>query len=159
RYVPEAARKHLPVDLRASRDRQRPVPALLDAIRFPSDPDETVLEENDVAVLLRSDDPAHIARASQAIFGQLRDVFTLTSVRKGFAGGGFGGRRSLTKEMALSAGIPGADLIPETAQLFLGFTSTQKEGLGPARIANFETLGYTNAAGGYFQGGTHMHVS
>src|SRR5207253_465550 len=29
----------------------------------------------------------------------------------------------------------------------------------PGRIANLETLGYTNAAGGYFHGGTHMHVS
>jgi hypothetical protein len=31
------------------------VPALADAVRFPSDPPSTVLERNDVAVVLRSD--------------------------------------------------------------------------------------------------------
>jgi hypothetical protein len=59
--------------------------------------------------------------------------------------------------MATAAGIPGADLIPDTAELFLGFTSTQKANLGPSRIANLETLGYTRP--GYFSGGTHMHLS
>ena len=66
---------------------------------------------------------------------------------------------SLPKRMALAAGIPGADLVPHTSELFLGFTSTQKAGLGPTRIANFETLGYTNAKGGYFEGGTHLALS
>ena len=56
------------------------------------------------------------------------------------------GRRSLPKRMALAAGIPGADLVPETAELFLGFTSTQKAGSARRRIANFETLGYSNSA-------------
>ena len=59
----------------------------------------------------------------------------------------------------MAANVPGADLIPDTAELFLGFTSTQRANLGPGRIANLETLGYTDAAGGYFHGGTHMHVS
>src|SRR6185295_19238436 len=55
----------------------------------------------------------------------------------------------------------GARLIPDTAELFLGFTSTQKAGLGPPGIANFETLpGYTNQfPDGYFLGGTAMHLS
>ena len=42
----------------------------------------------------------------------------------------------------MAASVPGADLIPDTAELFLGFTSTQKDDLGPSRIANHETLGY-----------------
>ena len=46
--------------------------------------------------------------------------------------------------MALAAGIAGAELIPDGSELFLGFTSTQKAGLGPRRIANLETLGYTD---------------
>ena len=60
--------------------------------------------------------------------------------------------------MALAAGVPGAELIPETAELFLGFTSTQKAGLGLPGIANFETLpGYTDQwPDGYFRGGTAM---
>ena len=56
--------------------------------------------------------------------------------------------------MALAAGISGAELIPDGAQLFLGFTSTQKAGLGPARIVNLETLGYADLGpSGYFAQG------
>jgi hypothetical protein len=153
RYVTAVvAAKYLPRDLRAK------TAALLDARRFPSDPAETVLEQNDAAVLLRSDKLDHIGEAHEALFDEL-DVFEITSVRKGFAGGGFDGGRSLPKQMAIAAGVPGADLIPETAELFLGFTSTQRANLGPARIANFETLGYVVTPGGYFRGGTHMHLS
>jgi hypothetical protein len=61
--------------------------------------------------------------------------------------------------MAVAAGVPGADLIPDGAELFLGFTSTQKAGLGPGKIANHETLGYVDLRSGYFSGGTHMHLS
>jgi hypothetical protein len=61
--------------------------------------------------------------------------------------------------MAMAAGVPGADLIPDTSELFLGFTSTQKAGLGPRLIANHETLGFVDLRGGYFRGGTHMHLS
>jgi hypothetical protein len=59
----------------------------------------------------------------------------------------------------VAAGVPGADLIPDTSELFLGFTSTQKAGLGPKLIANHETLGFVDVRGGYFHGGTHMHLS
>jgi hypothetical protein len=62
--------------------------------------------------------------------------------------------------MATAASINGAELIPDTAELFLGFTSTSKAALGPTRIANFETLGYVDVgASGYFAEGTHMHLS
>ena len=62
--------------------------------------------------------------------------------------------------MAVAAGIKGADLIPETAELFLGFTSTQRSGMGPGAISNLETLGYVDLRGSdYFRRGTHMHVS
>jgi len=62
--------------------------------------------------------------------------------------------------MAKAAGIDGADLIPHGSELFLGFTSTQKAGLGPSRIANIETLGYADVgANAYFAQGTHMHLS
>jgi hypothetical protein len=62
--------------------------------------------------------------------------------------------------MATAAGIPGADLIPDTAELFLGFTSTQRDGLGHGAIANLETLGYVDFRGSdYFRHGTHMHLS
>jgi hypothetical protein len=157
RYVPRLADVHIPVDRRASQTKHHEVRALVNAVRFPSDPEGTVLESNDVAVLLRSDDRARIADGAHAIFGDLAAILEMTSVRKGFAGGGFGGKTSLPKQMAMQAGVGGAELIPDTAELFLGFTSTQKAGLGPARIANLETLGYTEP--GYFTQGTHMHVS
>ena len=107
-----------PLDRRAER------PALLDAIRFPSDPEDALLEENDVVVLLRSDDLDHIAHAESALFGDA-GVLERTTVRKGFAGGG------LPRKMALAAGVSGAELIPEQAELFLGFTSTLAHNLGP----------------------------
>jgi hypothetical protein len=153
RRVPAAWRVHRPYDRRARK------PALLPARRFPSDPHETVLEENEVAVLLRSDSSDHVARAARMLFSDL-SVFEMTSVRRGFVGGGFGGRRSLPKKVALAAGVPGADLIPPSAQLFLGFTSTQKEGLGPRLIANHETLGFVDLGPRhYFRNGTCMHAS
>jgi hypothetical protein len=160
RYVAGQARRHLPVDTRATATRGEPVRALEDSIRFPSDPPETILEENDVAVLLRSDSLDSIADGSEALFDELDGMFRVTSIRRGFIGGGFEGSRSLPKRMAMAAGVPGADLIPETAELFLGFTSSQKAGLGPTRIANFETLGYVDLRGSaYFAQGTNMHVS
>jgi hypothetical protein len=146
-HVTKQADVHLPYDRRARK------PALIDSLRFPSDPAETVLEDNDVAVLLRADSRDHIVAGAKALFSDL-DVFDVTSIREGFVGGG------LPKRMAVAANVPGADLIPDGAQLFLGFTSTQKEGLGPTRIANFETLGYVDLGpNAYFRGGTHMHVS
>jgi hypothetical protein len=150
--VPAAWAKHAPLDRRAQK------PALLPPRRFPSDPRATILERNEVAVLLRSDSREHVDAARKAIFDDLK-LFRPTSIRRGFAGGGFAGKRSLPKKMAVAAGVPGADLIPETSELFLGFTSTQKAGLGPAKIASFETLGLVDLRGGYFAHGTHMHLS
>src|SRR5919204_3550391 len=158
RHVPGPARAYLPIDVRASRERNRPVGALLDAIRFPSDPKDTVLEDNDVAVLLRSDDDRHVEAGAKAIFDGF-DALQMTSVRRGFVGGGFSGRQSLPKRMAVAAGVAGAELIPDTAQLFLGFTSTQRAAMGHGRIANIESLGYARDPHGYFRGGTAMHVS
>jgi hypothetical protein len=156
RYVPEQADEHIPVDLRASKSKAKEVRVLLDSIRFPSDPDETILEQNDVAVLLRSDHLDHIAAGSNTIFTDL-DVFEVTSIRKGFAGGGFDGGPGLPKQMAVAAQARGSFLIPDGSELFLGFTSTQKAGLGPPKIANLEELGF--ARGGYFVEGTHLAVS
>ena len=153
RRVPDAWRAHAPHDRRARK------PALLPAVRFPSDPQETVLEQNEVAILLRSDARNHLADAAHMLFADL-SLFEVTSIRRGFVGGGFGGRRSLPKKVAMAAGVPGADLIPSSAQLFLGFTSTQKDGLGPRLIANHETLGLVDLGPRhYFREGTSMHVS
>jgi hypothetical protein len=159
RYVPALAVRHLPIDRRASRTGEAPVPALLDAVRFPSDPADTILEDNDVAFLIRSDDRQHVADGAEALFDEAGDLFELTSIRKGFQGGGFGGTTSLPKAMATAAGVPGADLIPDTAQLFLGFTSTQTHTQGQSASANFETLGLVDVRDGYFRNGTNLHLS
>ena len=45
--------------------------------------------------------------------------------------------------MAVAAQVPGSFLIPDQSELFLGFTSTQKAGLGPPKIANLEELGFS----------------
>ena len=147
RHVPEAWRVHAPHDVRARKA------ALLPARRFPSDPPDTLLEHNEVAVLLRSDAQKHVADAAQQLFTKL-SLFDVTSIRRGFVGGG------LPKKMSMVAGVPGADLVPENAQLFLGFTSTQKDALGPGVIANHETLGFVDLGPKhYFRQGTHLHVS
>ncbi len=144
-YVAQATAKHMPFDRRAEK------PALRTRT-FPSDPTDTILEHNHVAVLLRSDRLDHIADAHHELFERL-DVFEPTSIRRGFVGG------NLPRKLAIAAGVPGADLVPENAELFLGFTSTQKAGLGPRLIANHETLGFVDLRSGYFRGGTHMHLS
>ena len=134
--------------------------SVIDAVRFPSDPDDLVLEENDVAVLFRSDELDHVTEGARAVFDELDGLLEMTSIRKGFAAGGFDGGQSLPKRMAVAAGVPGADLIPDTSELFLGFTSTQKAGLGPLGIANYETLGLVDLGpSDYFRSGTSMHVS
>jgi len=159
RYVPRQAATYLPIDRRATTDSTKPVRVLTPARTFPSDPSNVVLEQNEVAVLLRSDSRAHIEAASKLLFGD-DALFHVTSIRRGFAGGGFAGGPGLPKQMASAAGVAGADLIPEGAELFLGFTSTQKQQPGRERIANFETLGYVDIGPhGYFTHGTHMHVS
>jgi hypothetical protein len=152
RFVPDQAGSYIPHDLRAQKS------VLLEARRFPSDPDDTVLERNDVAFLLRSDVRDHIDDAVARL--RKSSLFAVTSLRRGFAGGGFEGGASLPKQMAMSAGVPGADLIPDSSELFLGFTSTQRAAFGPGKIANFETLGLVDLRGTrYFANGTHMHLS
>jgi hypothetical protein len=93
--------------------------------------------------------------------GQAGWLFQVTSIRRGFAGGGFYGKQSLPSQMARAARIPGAEYIPPTAELFMGFTSTQHNALGPGLIANMESLpGLTDQwPYGYFQHGTTMHLS
>ena len=160
RYVPGQAERHLPVDKRASAARGKIVRVLEPAIRFPSDPESTRLEENDLAVLLRSDSLDHVASGAKTLFDDHKDLLQVTSVRKGFVGGGFDGGPGLPKQMATAAGIDGSDLIPDGAELFFGFTSTQKAGLGPSKIANVETLGYADLGRStYFVQGTHLHLS
>ena len=154
----------LPLDLAASQANGATTYAILDASSFASDPPGVILEQNDIVFVMASDHLDHIASAYGAIFsGPPAELMTITSVRRGFVDGqkiGSNGQ-SLTKRMALEAQIPGATSIPDSAELFLGFTSTQQAALGPAVIANFETLpGVTNQwPSGYFMNGTTMHLS
>ncbi len=152
--------EYLPIDHQATKTAGKSVPAFFDTERFPSDPVGLRLEENDVCFVFQSDSLERIGAESTQLFSSLSGLFKLTSIRKGFVGG-FDGRRSLAKAMAMKAGISGADLIPDRAQLFLGFTSTQTAALGPDRIANFETLpGLTDQwPNGYFRNGTTLHLS
>jgi hypothetical protein len=152
---------YLPVDLRLSKARRAHTPAVLDAVRFASDDESVVLGADDVAFLIRSDAADHIDDAEAAIIGGLGDVFAVQSVRNGFIGGGFSEGPGLAKQMALAAGVPGADLIVDGVQMFLGFTSTQAAAMAPDRISSFETLrGLTDQKpGSYWSGGAAMHLS
>jgi hypothetical protein len=140
--------------------------AVLDAMRFPSDPADVVLEDNHVMFKLRSDSSAIVSGAERALFEDQRsgafigDLFDLTSKRVGFLGRGFGSR-SIGKTLALAAGVEGAEQIPERAQLMMGFTSTQTQALGPDNLPSFETLrGITDQwPNGYFAAGCAMHLS
>ncbi len=161
---------YLPIDVVTSKTKGESIYALQDARTFPSDTPPpgfgpVRLEQNDVAVLLRSDSLANITSATNALFGtasnQAGSLFTVTSIRQGFAGGGFYGQQGLPSKLALAAGIPGAESIPRQSPLFLGFTSTLVSNMGPDVIANLETLpGLTDQwPNGYFKQGTTMHLS
>lgn len=166
-YLPAALwEENLPVDLGLSTQMNTRQYAVLDAIRFPSDPDTLILEQNDVVFKFRSDSQTTIADAEQALFedqtskAYIGDLFDLTSKRVGFLGRGFGAI-SVAKQFALAAGVPGAERIPDTAQLMMGFTSTQQAALAPENVPSFETLpGITDQGPRtYFAGGCAMHLS
>jgi hypothetical protein len=152
---------YLPLDLPSSKRTGKHVAAVVDATRFPSDRPDVVLGADDVVFQLRSDQVAHLDDAYETLLDGLQDLFVVQSVRNGFVGGGFGTGPGLAKQMALAAGIPGADLIVDGVQMFLGFTSTQKAAMAPDRIANFETLrGFTDQTPRtLWSGGTAMHLS
>ncbi|MFD3451912.1 hypothetical protein ACFWVC_06985 [Streptomyces sp. NPDC058691] len=161
---------YLPVDLATSKTEGRTVYALQEARTFPSDQSPpgfgpVRMEQNDVAVLLRSDSLANIKAAQNAIFGpggnRAGSLFKVTSIRRGFSGGGFYGQQGLPSKLALAADIPGAKSIPRQAQGFLGFATTLDSNMGPGVIANLETLpGLTDQwPNGYFKQGTTMHLS
>ncbi|BCL79908.1 hypothetical protein ccbrp13_23730 [Ktedonobacteria bacterium brp13] len=161
---------YLPIDLATSKLEGHTVYAVQDAMTFPSDQPPAGfgpvrLEQNDVAVLLRSDSLANIMEGTNAIFGtasnQAGSLFNVTSIRRGFTGGGFYGQQSLASKLALEFNLPGAASIPTNAQIFMGFTSTIQSTLSPGIIANLETIpGQTNQwPNGYFKRGTTMHLS
>jgi hypothetical protein len=166
-YLPTAlVDAAMPIDLQYSAASGKRQNVLLDAIRFPIDRDEMLLEENELVFLLRSDDQSIIAAVERALFedqsseAYIGDLLSLTSVRKGFVGRGFGSR-SIAKQLALAAGVAGASSIPDDAQLMMGFTSTQAGALAPGKLVSFETMpGITNQwPSGYFVGGSTMHLS
>jgi hypothetical protein len=163
--------RYLPIDVSTSKTEGHTVYAIQEARTFPSDTPPpgfgpVRLEQNDVAVLVRSDSLANIMAATKALFGpgskQAGSLFNVTSIRMGFAGGGFyGGQQGLPGKMARAAHIPGAQYIPQHSQNFLGFDTTLVSNQGPDVIANLETLpGLTDQwPNGYFKQGTTMHLS
>ncbi|MFZ0661981.1 MAG: hypothetical protein WAM66_04755 [Acidobacteriaceae bacterium] len=143
--------------------------ALIDAIRFPKDPADLTLENNDVSFHFKSDFQGNLRDVIDALFQPgahvlngipvenvyVGDIFNVTSIRRGFAGHG------MPRIMAKRLGIPGADKIPAGAMLFMGFTSSHVHGLAQGSLPSFETLpGYTDQTPeSYFANGTIMHLS
>lgn len=144
-------------------------PAVIDSIRYPKDPEDLVLEANEICFHFKSDFRGHIDDVLGALLrpgeGELNgipapatyvgDLLRVTSTRRGFAGHG------MPKVVAERLGIPGADQIPAGAMLFMGFSSSHVHGLAAGNLPSFETLpGYTNVGvDDYFAGGTAMHLS
>jgi hypothetical protein len=161
---------YLPVDLVTSKMEGRTVYAVQEAMTFPSDQPPpgfgpVRLEQNDVAVLLRSDSLSNVYTGMDALFGsgskQAGNLFKVTSIRQGFSGGGFYGQQGLPSKLGLAGHIPGAESIPAHAQGFLGFSTTLQANMGPGTIANLETLpGVTDQwPHGYFRNGTTLQLS
>ena len=161
---------YLPVDLITSKQRGHTVYALQEARTFPSDQPPAGfgpvrLEQNDLAVLLRSDSLANIMAGTNALFGtgrgQAGSLFKVTSIRRGFTGGGETGKEGLARKLALAASIPGATSIPFNSPIFLGFTTTIQTAESSIPVSNFETLpGWTDQwPNGYFKQGTIMPLS
>ncbi|HEV8064993.1 MAG TPA: hypothetical protein VGP46_09185 [Acidimicrobiales bacterium] len=155
--------RYLPLDVASPKVDGAYRQALLASLRFATDPDSTILEENHVAVVMASDSLTHLANAYSAIFeGSVAGLFEVTSRRKGFVDATKLGKsgQSLTKQFALANKLPEAASIPDQSPLFLGFTSSQTAAQGQRAIANFESLGMTNQkAGSYFAGGTVLALS
>ncbi|MGH9483953.1 MAG: DUF7405 family protein, partial [Terriglobales bacterium] len=143
--------------------------AVNDAIRFAKDPANLILENNEVSFHFKSDFEQHLNDVLRAFFQPgahtlngipaeslyLGDLFTVTSIRRGFAGHG------MPRAMAIRLRIPGAEKIPAGAMLFMGFTSSHVHGLAAGSLPSFETIpGYTDQTpDSYFAHGTMMHLS
>jgi hypothetical protein len=143
--------------------------ALADSIRFPMDPDDLELEDNEICFHFKSDYREHIEDVMRVLFqpgeqmlngipaedAYIGDLLTITSIRRGFAG------RDMPRRIGQRLRIPGAENIPGGAMLFMGFTSSHVHGLAAANLPSFETLpGYTDATpDSYFAHGTAMHLS
>ena len=83
--------------------------ALIDSIKFPKDPATLILEHNDISFHFKSDYNEHVTDVIQALFYPgpqklndipaenvyIGDLFTITSVRRGFAGRGMPRRGAL----------------------------------------------------------------
>jgi hypothetical protein len=83
---------YLPIDHQASHRLGRRVPVLVDAVRFPSDSEATVLESNDVVVLLRSDVRSNVTTAREGYShawraSSSRRAFAAASSAPGFPNG------------------------------------------------------------------------
>ena len=147
-------------------------PVLLDAVRFASDTPATVLEANEVVFHFRSDSLDHLHDVQRALFGggtlagqhvpaaDVADLFHVTSVRTGFVGAG------LPRHVATQAGLKVAGQIPAGAPLFMGFTSTQRDGEAHEAAVSFDGKRdpllqplTTARPGDYFAGGTALHIS
>src|SRR3954453_9446477 len=140
--------------------------AVVDAVRFPSDPAGVVFEQNHVMFKFRSDSQTTLQSVESQLFenqnsgAYIGDLFDLTSKRIGFLGRGFN-NPSVAQTLRVGRSAAGAGLIPDNAQLSMGFTSTQTQALGPDNIVSFETLkGVTDQwPAGYFAAGCAMHLS
>lgn len=127
--------------------------AVIDSIRFPKDPQDLVLENNEICMHFKSDFRGHIDNAIGALFrpgeqelnglpaehAYVGDLLTLTSLRHGFAGHG------MPKVIGQRLGIPGAEHVPDGSMLFMGLPSSHVHGLAGGNLPSFETLpGYTD---------------
>jgi len=167
RYLPASlVDEHLPKSTRQGSEGE---PVLAEATRFPRDPENLVVEHNEVCFHFKSDFRSHIDEAIVALFSPgksvlngiaaenvfIGDLLSLTSIRRGFAG------RGMPRRIGIALGIPGAEKIPAGAMLFMGFTSSHVHGLAAGNLASYETVpGWTNCVpGDYMAGGANMHVS
>ena len=158
----------LPVDHEYSKKTGSTQYAVLKAQAFPSDPGNLLLEENHVMFKMRSDSPTILKTVQAQLFDDPNSAAYIGSLRHHEQtdrlprpGLRALGTMSIAKQMAVAAGVPGAEGIPDKAQLMMGFTSTQTAALGPDNIPSFETLpGVTDQwPSGYFAAGCAMHLS
>ena len=98
--------------------------------------------------------------AATAIADRMKARSRVTSIRKGFAGGGFDGGKGLPKEMAMAAGVAGRRADPRRLGALPRLHVDAEE---RARAAADRQLRDARArrprAAVYFHGGTHMHLS
>ena len=150
---PRLAGAHIPVDRRASKRRaSRSACSRRDPLPERPGGDDPRGERRRGPAAQRRARP-HRGRRSKALFDEL-GLFDVDEHPQGLRGRRLRRRaRACRSRWRWRPACPAPFLIPDGSELFLGFTSTQKAGLGPPQDREHREARLRDSPGGYFRAG------